>query len=96
MTGDKRCRPARLERTGPRRLFQYRRRIRRVGNVETLLTARDRRAESPPRSADQEKGGGVRPDAVQGEQGRGAGGHRGDDELVETPELAAGELRAPC
>jgi hypothetical protein len=44
---------------------------------------------------DQQQGGGVRADAVQGEQGRGAGGHQGDDELVEAPELAIGEFRAP-
>ena len=40
---------------------------------------------------DQEQGGGVRADAVQGEQGWGAGGHQGDDELVEAPELAVEE-----
>jgi hypothetical protein len=44
---------------------------------------------------DQEQGGGVRADAVQGEQGRGAGGHQRDDELVEALELAGWELGAP-
>ena len=36
-----------------------------------------------------------RADAVQGEQAGGAGGHQGDDELVQARELAVGELRAP-
>ena len=44
---------------------------------------------------DQQQGGGIRADAVQGEQGRGAGGHQGNDELIKAPELAVEELRAP-
>jgi len=43
---------------------------------------------------DQEQGGGVGADAVQGEQAGGAGGAERDDQLVQALELAAGELRA--
>ena len=44
---------------------------------------------------DQQQGGGVGADAVQGEQARSAGGHEGDDELIQAPELAVEELSAP-
>ena len=37
---------------------------------------------------DQQQRGGVRVDAVQGEQARGTGGDEGDDELVQALELA--------
>ena len=45
---------------------------------------------------DQEQGGGVGADAVQGEQAGGAGGDERDDELVEALELAVEELGAPA
>ena len=43
---------------------------------------------------DQEQGGGVGADAVQGEQAGGAGGDERDDQLVQALELAVEELRA--
>src|SRR3974390_2716698 len=45
---------------------------------------------------DQEQGGGVGADTVQGEQAGGTSGDERGDELVETLELGAGELRAPA
>src|SRR5258708_4379225 len=45
---------------------------------------------------DEQQRRGVGADAVEGEQARGAGGHEGDDELVEAVELAAGEFGAPA
>ena len=36
-----------------------------------------------------------RADSVQGEQAGGAGGHQGNDQLVQALQLAVGELRAP-
>ena len=39
---------------------------------------------------DQEQGGGVRADAVQGQQVGGAGGDERDDELIEVPDLGVG------
>ena len=44
---------------------------------------------------DQEQGGGVRADAVQGEQARRTAGHQGDDELIQARELAVEELGPP-
>jgi|SRR5712691_2000741 len=44
---------------------------------------------------DQELGGGVVADAVQGQQAGGAGGHERDDQLIEALELAVEELHAP-
>ena len=40
---------------------------------------------------DQQHGGGVRADAVEGEQAGGAGGHQRDDEPIQALELAAGD-----
>ena len=45
---------------------------------------------------DEEQRGGVRADAVDGEQAGGAAGDEGSDELVEAGELAVEELRAPA
>src|SRR5690242_21852516 len=45
---------------------------------------------------DEQQRRGIRADPVEGEQPGGAGGDQRDDELVETLELAAGELRAPA
>ena len=45
---------------------------------------------------DEQQGGGVGADAVEGEQARGAGGDEGDDELVQAAELAVEELGAPA
>jgi hypothetical protein len=44
---------------------------------------------------DEQQRRGVRADPVEGEQGGGTGGDQRDDELVEPPELAVEELRAP-
>ena len=44
---------------------------------------------------DEQQRRGVRPDPIKGEQAGSAGGHEGDDELVEALELAVQELRAP-
>ena len=44
---------------------------------------------------DEQQGGGIRADAVQGEQAGSAGGHQGDDERIQARELAVEELRAP-
>jgi hypothetical protein len=43
---------------------------------------------------DQELGGGVVADAVQGEQAGGAGGDQRDDQRIEALQLAVEELRA--
>ncbi len=45
---------------------------------------------------DREQRGGVRADAVEGEQAGGAGSDEGDDQLVQALELAIGELGAPA
>ena len=45
---------------------------------------------------DQQQRGGIRADAVEGEQARGAGGDERDDELVEPVDLPVEELRAPA
>ena len=43
---------------------------------------------------DQEQGGGVGADAVQGKEAGRAGGHERDDQLIEAVELAVEECRA--
>jgi hypothetical protein len=46
-------------------------------------------------SSDEQQRRGVRADPVEGKKAGGMRPHAGDDELIETFELGAGELRAP-